>query len=130
VAVKSRKGRPRVMFICDQELKEYLEGWAEAEGRTVSNVLERCAIALVNARKEGKLPASPNPGQEIIPTQSISAEDVDQIKKFFALLLGKQEREGISFVLLGQALGFDPDKLHELYQLVQQCRAEHKFEIG
>ncbi|RAM52084.1 MAG: hypothetical protein C6Y22_08260 [Hapalosiphonaceae cyanobacterium JJU2] len=113
------------MFICDQELKDYLEGWAEAEGRTVSNVVERCAIALVNARKEGKLAASPNPGQEIIPIQSINTEDVDQIKKFFALLLGKHERNGISFVLLGQALGFDPEELHQLYQLVQQCRSEH-----
>ncbi len=31
------------MFICDQSLKDELEAWAESEGRTVSNLMERVA---------------------------------------------------------------------------------------
>lgn len=35
--------RPRIAFICDQELKDALEKWADAEGRTLSNLMERIA---------------------------------------------------------------------------------------
>ncbi|BAZ12302.1 hypothetical protein NIES4071_41320 [Calothrix sp. NIES-4071] len=31
--------RPRVMFVTDDQTKEALEKWADAEGRTVSNLL-------------------------------------------------------------------------------------------
>jgi hypothetical protein len=32
--------KPRVMFTCDEPLKESLEAWAEHESRTVSNLVE------------------------------------------------------------------------------------------
>jgi len=32
--------KPRVMFLCDESLKEALEAWAEKESRTVSNLCE------------------------------------------------------------------------------------------
>lgn len=32
--------KPRVMFTCDDSLKDALEAWAEDESRTVSNLCE------------------------------------------------------------------------------------------
>ncbi len=32
--------KPRVMFLCDESLKDALEAWAEKESRTVSNLCE------------------------------------------------------------------------------------------
>ena len=32
--------RPRIMFVTDEKTKKALEDWAEAESRTVSNLLD------------------------------------------------------------------------------------------
>jgi CopG-like RHH_1 or ribbon-helix-helix domain, RHH_5 len=45
------------MFTCSEETKETLENWAEEEGRTVSNMVERIvleAIATKNKRQQEK----------------------------------------------------------------------------
>lgn len=47
--------RPRVMFICSEETKAVLEIWAEDEGRTVSNLVERIVLeAIENKGKQYK----------------------------------------------------------------------------
>jgi hypothetical protein len=108
--------RPRINFGISEESKEQLEQWAKDEHRTVSNLVEAITEEALKTKRIG--------GNQ----SPITIDDLDQIKKFIALLLGDRERNGVSFVLLGQALGFDPEKLHELYQLVQQCKAEKKPE--
>lgn len=105
--------RPRINFALSSKSKEELEQWAKDEHRTVSNLVE----ALTEEALKTK---------QIRSSASISTDDLDQIKKFIDLLLGDRARNGISFVLLGQALDVDPEKLHGLYQLVRQCRTEHK----
>ena len=105
--------RPRINFALPSNSKEALEQWAKEEHRTVSNLVE----ALTEEALKTK---------QIRSSGSTSAEDLDLIKKFIGLLLGERDRNGVSFVLLGQILDTDPEKLHELYQLVQQCRTEHK----
>lgn len=49
--------RPRIGFVCDQEIKEFLEEWADEEGRTVSNLIERIVEAAVAAKKETEDPS-------------------------------------------------------------------------
>jgi hypothetical protein len=39
------------MFICDQEVKDYLENWANSENRTVSNLVETIVTETIAARK-------------------------------------------------------------------------------
>lgn len=50
--------RPRVMFICDDTTKTYLEEWAEAENRTVSNLVETLVQEAIAVRKQTNSPAS------------------------------------------------------------------------
>lgn len=104
------KDRPRVMFVCSQQLANQLQELANKQNRSRSNLIETLLEEVVSDR--------------LSTTETISVDDVDQIKKFIALLLGERDRQGISFVLLGQALDIDPEKLHELYLLVQECRKE------
>ncbi|MFL9458028.1 hypothetical protein AB0756_39890 [Tolypothrix campylonemoides VB511288_2] len=113
------------MFICDQDLKEYLEGWAAAEGRTVSNILERCAVAIRRDREKGLIPSSPNPGEGITShLAGITSEELAQIKKFFDLLSSDRERSNVSFSLLSRILDIEPEKLHALYELIEKYRKE------
>lgn len=64
-----------------------------------------------------------------IPRQNlagISEEEFNQFKEFISLLLGdRTERNGVSFVLLGQLLGLEAERISELYQLVKDCREGH-----
>ena len=58
--------RPRVAFICDEEVKEILEEWATDENRTMSNLVESIVLEAIkrtgrerqslakNDHKEGK----------------------------------------------------------------------------
>ncbi len=103
--------RPRINFALSSDSKEQLEQWAKEEHRTLSNLVE----ALTEEAIKNKQTRSGG---------SISAEDFDLIKKFIALLLGERDYKGVSFILVGQILDSDPEKLYELYQLVQQCRTE------
>ncbi|MGI8504620.1 MAG: hypothetical protein ACR2LR_26345 [Hassallia sp.] len=108
--------KPRLtIYLSSAELLDQIQAVAEAEQRSVSN-LTSIALAewIADHKARGK------------NKSAISADDTDQFKKFVALLLGERERNGVSFVLLGQALDIDPEKLHELYLLVQECRKEHK----
>lgn len=42
--------RPRVAFICDEEVKKILEQWADEEGRTVSNLVERIVLEVITTK--------------------------------------------------------------------------------
>lgn len=44
--------RPRVAFICDEDVKEILEEWAGDENRTVSNLVE--SIVLEAIKRTGR----------------------------------------------------------------------------
>jgi hypothetical protein len=58
--------------------------------------------------------------------ESLPKQDFEQIVQFLKLLTGdRTERNGISFVLLGEILGIDSGKLSDLHNLVNECR-EHK----
>jgi len=50
--------RPRVAFICDDDVKKILEGWATDENRTVSNLVESIVLEAIKRtgreRKENK----------------------------------------------------------------------------
>lgn len=46
--------RPRVMFICEQEVKDYLEGWADSENRTVSNLVETLVTDAITVKQSGR----------------------------------------------------------------------------
>jgi len=109
--------RPRINFGIDENSKEELEEWAKQEHRTVSNLVEANIETALAERRLGK--------QNIKPSSSVITEDeLDQIREFISLLSGDRERNGVSFVLLGQTLGFDPEQLYGLYQLVMECRKE------
>lgn len=43
--------KPRIMFSCSQETKEDLESWAEDEGRSVSNLIERIVMEAIAKNK-------------------------------------------------------------------------------
>ena len=45
-----------VYFTCQPEIKEALQQWADREGRSLSNLMERIAIAALEA-EEGELKA-------------------------------------------------------------------------
>jgi hypothetical protein len=107
--------RPRINFGISEESKEQLEQWAKDEHRTVSNLVEAITEEALKTRQIGK--AAP-----------ITIEDLDQIKKFIDLLSGDRKRNGVSFALLGQILNTEPEKLHALYQLVNECR-EHREKV-
>ena len=42
------------MFICEQEVKDYLEGWADSENRTVSNLVEILVTDAVEQKKSDR----------------------------------------------------------------------------
>ncbi|MEP1079164.1 ribbon-helix-helix protein, CopG family [Leptolyngbya sp. PL-A3] len=42
-----------VYFTCQPELKEALQKWAEEEGRSLSNLMERIAIAALADKTKG-----------------------------------------------------------------------------
>ncbi|WP_026736100.1 hypothetical protein [Fischerella sp. PCC 9605] len=103
--------KPQVSLRLEPDEYEQLRSWAESEFRTPS------ALSAIIIKKTLSSRSQPN----------LSANElIDQFKKFIALLLGEHTRNGISYVLLGQTLGIDPEKLHELYLLVQQYRTERK----
>ena len=102
--------RPRVQFVCSQKLADSLQEWADSENRSRSNLIETLLEEVVSDRDN----------LNNLPTHEL----IDQMRKFIDLLMGERERNGISYVLLGQALRVDSEKLHELYLLVQQCRKE------
>lgn len=50
--------KPRISFVCDEELKTDLEIWAEEESRTVSNLCELIIKQAIKQRQESKKEAS------------------------------------------------------------------------
>jgi hypothetical protein len=52
------------MFICDQEVKDYLENWANAENRTVSNLVETIVVETITGRKQNELPDASTAGNK------------------------------------------------------------------
>jgi hypothetical protein len=54
--------RPRLQFTCDPEVRAAYEQWAQEEGRTVSNLLERIAVEALakRRRKVGQPPPLPS----------------------------------------------------------------------
>ncbi len=55
-------------------------------------------------------------------TNKLSEQEIEQIKKFVALLVGGESREGISFALVSQCLDIAPEKLNELYDSVSAMK--------
>lgn len=54
---ESRQGKyrnPRIAFISNQESKDFLEGWAEEENRTVSNLVTTIVEEAIAEKKTGK----------------------------------------------------------------------------
>ncbi|KYC36846.1 hypothetical protein WA1_45125 [Scytonema hofmannii PCC 7110] len=55
-----KKDRPRVQFVCDQWVKEYLDQWAGVENRSTSNLIETIILDAVTTKQaQGELPPSP-----------------------------------------------------------------------
>jgi hypothetical protein len=46
-----KKDRPRVQFVCDQWVKEYIDQWAGLENRSTSNLIETIVLGAVHARQ-------------------------------------------------------------------------------
>lgn len=58
-----KRDRPRVQFICDQWVKDYLEQWSSIENRSTSNLIETIVLDAIKIRKqalevEGKSPST------------------------------------------------------------------------
>ena len=49
-----KKDRPRVQFVCDQWVKEYIDQWASLENRSTSNLVETIVLGAVQARQAGE----------------------------------------------------------------------------
>lgn len=97
----------------DEDARSELETWASDEGRTMSNLVERIVNEALAKRNQ--------------PPSGLSKEDlIEQLTKFISLLMGEHPRDGVSYVLIGQTIGIDPEKLHELYLLIQECRTQLK----
>jgi molybdopterin-guanine dinucleotide biosynthesis protein A len=47
--------RPRLAFICDQDVKEELESWAKEENRTLSNLIESICKKAITDKKQNTL---------------------------------------------------------------------------
>jgi hypothetical protein len=46
--------KEKVTFTCTAETKQALEAWAEGEGRTVSNLVERIVLAALTNQNQQK----------------------------------------------------------------------------
>ena len=62
-------------------------------------------------------------------TKKLNEQEVEQIKKFVALLVGEDKREGISFALVSQCLGIDIKKFDELYSPMKQVPPGFKWKL-
>ncbi len=55
--------RPRVMFTCNDATKDYLDDWAKAENRTISNLVETLVVEAITAREAQKEPPTSPPSK-------------------------------------------------------------------
>lgn len=46
--------KEKVTFTCTAETKQALEVWAEREGRTVSNLVERIVLSVLTEQEKGE----------------------------------------------------------------------------
>jgi hypothetical protein len=46
--------REKITFTCEKETRLILEAWAEDEGRSLSNLVERIVLAAIEAQKTKK----------------------------------------------------------------------------
>jgi hypothetical protein len=51
-ALEVPTNKPKVMFVTDEETREYLEAWAGDEGRSLSNLVDRIVKAAIKQRKD------------------------------------------------------------------------------
>jgi hypothetical protein len=51
---KERVDRSRITFELDPELSAFLAGWAQEEGRTLSNLVRRLLSGIADKRKEAR----------------------------------------------------------------------------
>lgn len=111
----------KITIVVPGEVHEDLSEWADGEKRPLANLVS----FLVEQTLRAKYPSKYPPPVRVDGTGTLPPEElVDQVKKFISLLLGERDRNGISYVLLGQALGFDPEDLHNLYLLLKECKKE------
>ena len=61
-------------------------------------------------------------GGEIADIHKMSRDQFNQIRKYLLLLAGKEERDGISFMMIAECLEIDTKTLHEIYDLVEAIR--------
>lgn len=62
-------------------------------------------------------------GGEIVDVHKMSRDHFNQIRKYLFLLAGKEERDGISFMMIAECLEIDTKMLHEIYDLVEAIRS-------
>lgn len=117
ITEKRNPNRKRMMVTIDIAIYNYLQSWAIREKRKTPNELS--AVLLERNVEKDQV-------GETVNVKTIHEEDFEQIKKFIALLVGEDERNGISFTVLGKCLGLDPDKLNDLYLMVLSMREVKK----
>lgn len=53
---KTSNPKPRMAYAIEQEYKEYLEAWANEEGRSVANLVERILLDAIARKKQQGTP--------------------------------------------------------------------------
>lgn len=96
------------MFICDQEIKDVLEQWAEAEGRTLSNLVERIAQNAVAQYQKTNSRSFSRP-----KNLGIDADD-GTVSAFFELLDTSQRPSDSEIIQAAKESGVSVDALLKL----------------
>ena len=50
--------KARVTFLCSHEARKFLEIWADKEGRTISNLVERIVLAAISEQESEEVSES------------------------------------------------------------------------
>ncbi len=94
-------------------LFRYAKGVKNSKPATVAAYL--LASRLDDLNQMGEIPENPD-------MVEMEAQDFSQIVEYIKLLLGdRTSRQGISFVLLGEILEIDPQRLQNLHNLIAHC---------
>lgn len=117
---KPSPNRSRVTITLDDPILDYLEEWAKREDRKTRT--EWMGVLLKRAVEKDK-------AGEIVNGVTLDSTDFEQVKRFIALLSGKEKRNNISFALVAKCLGLDQDNIKDLYLMVLSMREVRKLVV-
>lgn len=108
-------------FICDQEVRDYLEAWADREGRTMSNLVERIVTAAVlEERQRHPIPST---------IFELVAQNLDKLKNcgvgnLEAIAKGENTPTRPDFCKIAAALGLKDEEKKRLWDVTYKGEGE------